>query len=266
MFFSLLILNISAGIVITREETGFISRELYHENYFAEIENDLIVSLWNFNDLSLTLINHALRVYTTIDFESFKTEMIKQNQAQINSELRGMDKDRQKLLSDATVTLFKTMKPKFMIVDTSRVHGYKTYEYHVYNGDIIAQKIWISRDLQNAINKEVNPVNIKKVESIFKDNRQRYFDAMGIFLDPVSSLVESIEDVGYVTKRFDYGFRDKADPAYEAEIEKIVNEISEIKKSKIDPQIFTRHERYQKLDYNTYQITVIKTMEKQFGR
>ncbi|MCK9329248.1 MAG: hypothetical protein M0Q94_05170 [Candidatus Cloacimonetes bacterium] len=263
---SFLIINLFAGIIITRDEQGMISRELYHNNYFAEIENDLIVSIWNFNDLTLTLINHPLRIYTTIDFESFKNEMIKQNQAQINAELRNLDKERQKLYADATVTLFKSMRPRFMIVDTTNIQGYKAYEYHIYNGDIKAQKLWISRDLQNDINDEVNPINIKKIESVFKTNRQTYFDAMGIFLDPVSSLVESIEDIGYVVKRNDYGFREKSDKEYEDEVDKVKNEISEIKKSNIDPQIFTKHQKYQQLDYNSYQVAVIKAMEKQLKR
>lgn len=266
-FLSLIIcFNLFAGIIITRSEVGLISRELYYNNYFAEIENDLIVSIWDFNNFELTLINHPLRIYTTIDFDSFEEVMKKQNQAQIESELRSIDPDRQKLMADATKTLFRSMKPIFILADTSRTFGYKTYEYHVYNGDIIAQKLFISKEIQQEIDKEVNPVNIKRVESVFKQNRQNYFDAVGIFLDPVSSLVESIENVGYVVKRYDYGFRDRPNPDYEKEIESIVNEISEIKKTTIDPAIFTRHQRYRKMDYNAYQIAIIRAMEKQYKR
>lgn len=255
--------SLFSALIITRTEVDIISRELYHENIYAEIHNDLIISLWDFNKFELTLINHQLQIYTTIDFESFKIEMERQNQAQIDSELRKIDKERRELMANATMTLFSKMEPRFMIVDTLSIKGYKSYEYHVYNGDIIAQKIWISKSLQDRINQEVNPLNIKKVENIFKNNRSNYFKALGIGLDPVSSLVESIENVGYVVKRVDYGFREKADPEFEKEVESLVNVISDIKESKVDPAIFTRHQRYKQLDYNAYQIAVIKSMEKQ---
>ena len=251
-----------SAVIITRNEMDVVTKELYHNNYFAEIHNDRIVSLWNFNDFELTLINHSLQVYTTIDFESFKATMQRQNQAQIDSELRNMDDERKKLITDATLALFARMQPRFMLVDTLSVHGYKTFEFHIYNGNIIAQKLWVSKELQEKINDEVHYESMELAEQILKDNRQKYLTAIGIELDPVSVLVEDLEQMGYIVKRIDYGLRDKIDPEKEKEIEALVNEISDITISNVDPAIFTYHTNYRQLSYNNYQMMMIREAEK----
>ena len=251
-----------SAVIITRNEMDIITKEMYHDNYFAEIHNDRIVSLWNFNDFELTLVNHAMQVYTTIDFEAFKATMQRQNQAQIDSELRGMGEDQKKLIADATMALFGRMQPRFMLADTLSVHGYKTFEFHVYNGSIIAQKLWVSKELQEKINEEVHYESMELAESILKENRQKYLAAIGIELDPVSVLVEDLEQMGYIVKRIDYGLRDKADPEKEKEIESLVNEISEIVISNVDTAIFTQHLNYRQLSYNNYQMMMIREAER----
>ena len=253
--------NLFSGIIISRSEIGIESRELYDNNIFAEIHYDQIVSMWDFNTFELTLIHHPLQIYTTVDLESFKNYSQRQNEAQIQSDMRAFDEERRKLVADATNTLFRGMRANFAIGDTIDVFGYKATEYRVYNGDVINQRVWISRDLQERINREINPVNIKLVEDIFKGNRERYFEALGIGLDPVSRMVEMLEEIGYVVQRIDYGIRDTADPEYEQEIESLENIITDILDRNIDPEIYTFHERYRQLDYNAYQMAVIRHVE-----
>ncbi|MCL2063655.1 MAG: hypothetical protein FWG98_04720 [Candidatus Cloacimonetes bacterium] len=254
-----------SAIIISRSEAGIESKELYHENIFAEIHNDRIVSIWDFNSFELTLIHHPLRIYTTVDYETFKNYSQRQNEAQITSDIRAFDDERRQLVADATNTLFRNMRAHFTTIDTLNIFGYKAYEFHVFNRDVVIQKIWISRDLQERIDREINPLNIKQIEQIFKGNRERYFEALGIQLDPVSQLVEMLEDSGYVVKRVDYGLRDTQNPEYEQEIESIENIITDIQISEIDPEIFTFHQRYRNMDYNDYQMTVIRFVERQLA-
>ena len=264
LFISLFVITsiLFSAVIITRNEMDIITKEMYHDNYFAEIHNDRIVSLWNFNSFELTLVNHNYQVYTTIDFEAFKATMQRQNQAQIDSELRNMDEERKKLISDATKALFARMQPRFILADTLSVFGYKTFEFHIYNGSIITQKLWVSKELHEKINEEVNYESMELAESILKENRQKYLAAIGIELDPVSVLVEDLEQMGYIVKRIDYGLRDKADPEKEKEIESLVNEISEILISNVDTAIFTFHQNYRQLSYNDYQIMMIREAER----
>jgi len=244
------------AIIITRDEGDIISKELYHQNYFAEIHNDKIVSLYNFNNFEITHIDHQLRIYTTINFQTFQVEMEKQNQAQIQAELKANDPERMQRIADATNALFSQMQPGFIMVDTLDVCGYKSFEYHVYNGSVIQQKLWISKTLQERIDREVNPANIKQLENVLKNNRQVYLQAMGIGLDPVSSVVEQIEAVGYIVKRVDYGLRNANDPEFESEMDKDPSEITDILEMNVDPVIFTAHKSYKKISYNEYLIAV----------
>ncbi|MCL1827662.1 MAG: hypothetical protein FWG20_06415, partial [Candidatus Cloacimonetes bacterium] len=156
----------------------------------------------------------------------------------------------------------KRMQPRFMLVDTLLVHGQKSFEFHIYNGNVISQKLWVSKALQNLIDTEVNFESMQLVEAALKNNRQKYLDALGIEMDPVSLLVEDIEKMGYITKRIDYGLRDKPDPVREKEIEALVNEISDIMQTGIDPSIFTFHKKYKQISYNDYQIMMIREAEK----
>jgi len=240
------------AIIITRDEGDIISKELYHQNYFAEIHNDKIVSLYDFNNFEITHIDHQLRIYTTINFTTFQVEMERQNQAQIQSELRANDPDRMQRIAAATNALFSQMQPGFIMVDTLDVCGYKSFEYHVYNGAVIQQKLWISKALQEKIDREVNPANIKQLENVLKNNRQVYLQAMGIGLDPISSVVEQIEAVGYIVKRVDYGLRNAADPELESEMDKDPNQIIDILERDVDPVIFTAHQSYKKVSYSEY--------------
>jgi hypothetical protein len=91
-----------------------------------------------------------------------------------------------------------------------------------------------------------------------RNNREKYFKAMGIGLDPVSVFVEDIEGIGYIMKRIDYGLRDKPSPELENEIESMANEISNISISNVDPTVWTFHTQYKQLDYNRYQIALMR--------
>ena len=257
----LMLISLHSALIITRSEMGFVSKELYHQNIYAELHFDHIVQIWDFNSFELTLINHELQIYTTVDFETFKGYAERQNQAEINTELRNFDEERRNLMAEATNRLFASMRPHFTTVDSIDVFGYKAFEFHVFNSDIITQKIWISNDLQNKINQEINPVNIKRVEQVFKDNREDYFKAIGIRLDPVTMLIESLETTGYVVQRVDYGLRNTRDLEYEAEIDKLENVITDIIETRVDPFIFSYHQRFRQLDYNAYHIALIRHAE-----
>jgi len=241
--------SLFSAVIITRDEMGMESKELYHQNIYAEIQNDRIVAIFDFNKYEITHIDHNLRLYTTIDFEKFRLETEKQNQAQINSELQTMEPERRQLMAAATNNLFKQMRPGFVLVDTMEVCGYKAYEYHIYNDKIICQKLWISKELQEKINTEVNPVNIQQLEQTLKNNRTAYLEAMGVDLDPISRVVESIEAVGYVVKRVDYGLRDKSDPEFDREMDVMPSAITDVLVMAIDPEILTHHQRFRKLEY-----------------
>jgi len=240
------------GIVITRDEGDIISKELYHQNYFAEIHNNDIVSLYDFNNFEITHIDHKLRIYTSMDFQTFQVEMERQNQAQIESELRANDPEQMKRIASATNALFSQMQAGFILVDTLDVCGYKSFEYHVYNGAVIQQKLWISKAIQEKIDREVNPANIKQLENVLKNNRAVYLAAMGIGLDPISKVVESIEGVGYIVKRVDYGLRNQSDPDIEYELDQNPSEITEVLERDVEPQVFTAHKRYKKVSYAEY--------------
>jgi hypothetical protein len=144
-----------------------------------------------------------------------------------------------------------------MIADTMMVHGYKAYEYHVFNDNVIVQRVWISRTLQHRINREVNPFSIRRVENILKENRADYLMAMGISIDPITQLVESIENIGYVVKRIDYGLRTRANPAADRIIEENAGTIDSIIEMAVDPAIFTYHQRYRRMNFVEYQVTVL---------
>jgi hypothetical protein len=264
LFFTILgivIANLFSGVIITRNEMGYISKEIYADNKFAEVQNDMIVSIWDFTKNELTLVDHYLGIYTSIDFASFKTEMEKQNQAQIQSQLRSMDEEHRQMLAAATNNLFRTMFARFMIVDTLHIAGYKTWEYHVYNNHAIVQKIWISKSLQEKIDEQVDPLKIAEVEKIFKNNRENYLAALGIELDPVTRQVESIGNVGYVMRRIDYGLRERPNPEFEREMEDNASYIENVSLWEVDPAIFTAHQNYRRLRYIDYQIAIMRAYE-----
>jgi len=250
------------GLVITRSEVGLETKELYHQNKFAELHNDRIVMLWDFDTFELTLINHALRIYTTIGYEEFREYSERQNMAQIRSEIDELGEERIEMMQSATETLYRRIRPRYTIGDSLIVNGFLAHEYRVYNGNVINQRIWVSRTLQERINREVPRENIQRIENIFKDNRAAFLFVMGIPMDPISRLVQSIEERGYVLKRFDYGIRERANEEYDRAVEEIDNIISDISEVNIDPVIFTFHQRYQRLDYNAYQMRVIRQMER----
>jgi len=247
-----------SAIIITRNENGVISKELYQQNIYAEIHFERIVALFDFNRQEITNIDHQLQIYTTIDFDRFRTETEKQNRAQIDTELQTMDPERRQMMAMATNGLFRQMRPGFMLVDTLDVCGYKAYEYHIYNGETICQKLWISKEIQEKINTEVNPVNILHLEQVLKNNREKYLEAMGIDLDPISQVVESIETVGYVVKRIDYGLRDQPDPEYEREMDAHPNAIVDVVEMTVDPSVLTFHQKYRRLSYSDYMAAVIR--------
>jgi len=252
-----------SGVVITRTENGTMTKELYHDQKFAEIYNDHLVSLWDFRAEELTLIDHELKIYTTVSRSDFEQFMNRQNEEQIQRELQSFDEERLRLTRNATLAVYNRIKPQTFVADTLLICGYQTFEYHILNHEVMNQKIWISPSLQARINLEVNNAAMKKIEKIFKDNRERYFTALGIELDPITIAVEQIENAGYIMKRTDYGLREKADPEHDQRVESSINEISAISEWKIDPAIFTYHTRYQELDFNSYQIAQIKKAEKQ---
>ena len=260
--FAMIANSLFSALVISRSEMGFESKELYYNNIFAEISNDRIVSMWDFNTFELTLVNHALQIYTTIDFETFMESTARQNRARIENEIEEMGEQRRHMMAQATINLFNRMEPYFMIADTVRIHGHLAYEYHVFNGELIVQRIWVSRTLQERINREIDPAHIRRVENVFKVNREIYFRSMGIRLDPISTLVESIESIGYVMRRIDYGLNVNRSPDFEREMESQVNIITDISVMNVDPAIFTAHHRLRRLDYNTYQMRLIQAMER----
>jgi hypothetical protein len=251
-----------SGLVITRSEVGLETKELYHQNRFAELHNDRIVMIWDFDAFELTLINHALRIYTTIGYDAFREYSERENMARIRNEIDELGEERIEMMQSATATLYSRIRPRYLIADSMLVKGYMAYEYRVFNGNVINQRIWVSRTLQERINREVPRENIQRIENIFKDNRAAFFFVMGIPMDPLSRLVQTIEETGYVVKRIDYGIRERADVEYERAVEEIDNIISDIAEVNIDPIIFTYHQRYQRLDYNAYQMRVIRQMER----
>ena len=262
LVFIIIALSLNAGLIITRNEMGNVTRELYHDNIFAEIQNERITQIWDFNTFELTLIYHPLMIYTTIDFERFKDEAYKKNMQEIEFEIENHDPERLQRMAEATITLFSTIQANYMLADSLYIQGYKTYEFHVFNGDVIIQKLWISPDLQERINQEVTPEHIWRVEAVLKENVARYFSALGIPIDPITLLVDMIESSGYIMQRTDYGLRDKENPERDREIDSMVNTISEIIERTIDPSIFTFHHRFVKKDYTDYHESVMQYMER----
>jgi hypothetical protein len=255
--------------MITRIENGVVSQELYDDNRFAELQDDKIVAVWDFKNDRLTMLNHYLRIYTQISLNDFKLEMKKQNDAQLNTIKAEMEKESAKkkkkrnLMNKATLNLFQQMQPALIIIDTINVCGYKSYEYNIYNGEVITQKLWISKALQERINREVEQRKIWALEDIFKDNREQYFQLMGIRLDPVSEIIESIEESGYIVRRSDYGLRAKNDKSFEDNIDKQASFINDVKEIQIEPDYFTKYEQlFTKLSYSAYQVAVLREAEK----
>jgi hypothetical protein len=252
--------SLFAGLVITRVEGDFVSKELYHDNRFAELHNDAVVSIWDFKSDELTLIDHYLGIYTTISFADFTTEMQKQNRYQIESELQQLDEERRVLYANATNNFFRALRPAMSIVDTIMVAGYSAVEYNFFNDDVITQRMWLSKSLQDRIDKEVNPVNIRRMENIFKANRAEYLRALGIIMDPISVLIEHIESGGYVVRRVDYGLRDRENPEFERLQDENAGFISAVIERGVEPGVFTYHQRYRRLPFTTYQARVLSGM------
>ena len=246
--------NLFSAVIISRHELGIVTKELYHQNRFAEIHDDRIVSIWDFNQNELTLINHYLRVYATINFDDFKIQLQMQNRAHIQSQINELGTERIQMMSGATLGLFNQIRAGFILVDTLDVSGFKAFEFHVYNTNILAQKLWISPDLQKRIDREVQPEKIKAVEAIFKSNRDEYLRAMMIRLDPISSVVEDIEEVGYVVRRVDYGLRSAPNPEFEAEADKLAGFVNDVVVMAIDSEIFNFHKIYKQVSFLEYQV------------
>jgi len=250
-----------SGVVITRFEMGVETKELYYNNRFAELHNDRIVMMWDFNTFELTLINHPLRIYTTIDYESFKEISHRENLEDIKNEIDMLGEERISMMQSATVQLFRRLRPRHVLADSMMINGFMTNEYHVFNGDIIIQRLWISRALQERINLEIPREKMAQVENIFRDNRGNFLFVMGITMDPISMLVEQLENRGYIMQRMDFGLRERVDEERDRLIEQLNNTITDISIVNIDPLIFTYHQRiYQRLEYDVFQMRMLQEM------
>jgi hypothetical protein len=252
---------LSEAIIIERNEGGMVSQEIYYNNMFLEVENDRIISMWDFNTFELTMINHDLRIFTVIDYESFKREMQQSNQREIESELEQFSEERLALVSTAMRNLYRTMRPAFMIADSLYIAGFQTMEFHIFNGDAIVQRIWVSRTLQDKIDDIVPRENIRKIENIFLNNRDEFFSALHLELDPVNTLVEMIQGTGYVMRRIDFGLRDTENPEQDRIIESTPCTVTNIYITRLDRNFINYHSRFRRLNFHDFQYAVIRDME-----
>lgn len=258
----ILSVSLNADLIISRNEGNIYSKEIYANGKFAEVINDRVVSVWDFRNMTLMLINYDLKAYTVISYDDFKKELKKQNQAEIEYELNSTDEEARKLKADATKSLFSRLAPRMEIVrDTVLIAKYPSIEYRVLNDTLLVQRIWISKTVKDMIAKEIPYDSMKKVESIFKENRKLKLESVGLSIDSITQLVELIEQNGYVMKRFDYGIRMKSNPKVYASVESVQNEISEISLMKVDDHIFQAPKKFKKYSYSQYQLKLIKMME-----
>lgn len=257
----MLAFSLFADLIITRDEAGMVSKEIYADGSYAEVINDRVMSVWDFRNMTLMLINYDLKIYTKIDYDNFRIQMERQTDAEIKNEMRNTDEQKRTLSAKATRGLFSRLAPRMEVVDSTMIAGYKSVQYKVSNDTLIAQRLWVSKDLKNSIAKEIPFDSMKKVENIFKHNRKMRLDAMNIPLDGITQLVELIEGNGYVMKRFDYGIRTKSNPKIYATVEAVNNQISNVSNMKVDPKIFGAPTGFKKLPYSKYQLQVIKHAE-----
>jgi hypothetical protein len=260
---SIVFTAVYADLIITRNESGQISKEIYANGCFAEVINDRVMSVWDFRNMTLSLYNYDLKIYTNIAYDKFKEEMDRQTKAEIDNELKNLPPERRKVYIEATRKLYSRLIPRLEVVDTTNICGYPSIQFRVLNDTLLAQRIWISKKLREDIGKEIPFGSMKKVESIFKGNRKMKVDAMNIPIDGVTMLAERIENEGYVMKRYDYGIRTKSNPAIYSKIEAVDNCISSVSKMKVDMKIFNAPSGFKKLSYSEYQIQLIKYMENQ---
>ncbi|HOD54637.1 MAG TPA: hypothetical protein PKJ08_08940 [Candidatus Cloacimonadota bacterium] len=251
-----------ADMIITRQEGMNTSKEIYARGQFAEVINDRVVSVWDFRNMTLTMVNYDIKSYTRISYDDFKKEIEKQTKAEIKKELSELDPDRKKQMAEATKALFARLVPRMdMIRDSIMIAGYPSLEYKVFNDTLLIQRIWISKKVKDDMMKEIPFESMKKVESIFKQKRKMKLDAMGLNVDSITQLVEMIEQNGYIMKRFDYGIRTKSNPKIYASVESVNNEITEISHMKVDDKVFSMPKGFKKLSYSQYQIKLIQYME-----
>ncbi len=257
------VISCFADLTITRNESQFITKEIYAYGRFAEIVNNRIVSIWDFRKMELTLIEHDLKIYTTIDFDAFRNEILRQTQARIDKQNSMVDEAQIKQMAEATKKLYSSLKPKMEIVDTTLICNYPSVQYIIYQDTLKINRLWISRDVKDLISKEIPYHSLKKAENIFKESRKMEMDAVGLYLDRVTLLKERIMDDGYVMRNFDYGTRIKSNPEIYKKVESISNEITEISKMKVDQIIFNIPKNYKSLSYSAYQIALIKANEEE---
>lgn len=258
----ILAVSLNADLVISRNEGNILSKEIYANGKFAEVINDRVVSVWDFRNMTLMMINYELKAYTVISYDDFKKELIKQTQAEIEYELSNTDENQRKLKSDATKSLYSRLVPRMQLIrDTVLIANYPALEYRVLNDTLLVQRIWISKKVKDMIANEIPFESMKKVESIFKENRKTKLESVGLSVDSITQLVELIEQNGYVMKRFDYGIRMKSNPKVYATVESVQNEISEISVMKVDDLVFQAPKKFKKYSYSQYQLKLIKMME-----
>ncbi len=251
-----------ADLIITRQEGLNVSKEIYANGQFAEVINDRVVSIWDFRNMTLTLVNYDIKAYTRISYDDFKYEIKRQTEAELKKEMSQLDPERKQKMTEATKALFSRLVPRMDIVrDTVLIAGYPSLEYKVFNDTLLIQRIWISKKVKDEISKEIPFDSMKKVESIFKDKRKMKLDAMDLSVDGITQLVEMIEQNGYIMKRFDYGMRTKSNPKIYASVESVKNEISSISNMKVDDKVFSMPKGFKELSYNQYQLKMIRLME-----
>ncbi|MDX9869643.1 MAG: hypothetical protein RBS92_02870 [Candidatus Cloacimonadales bacterium] len=251
-----------ADMIITRQEGNNFSQEIYAKGRFAEVINNRVVSVWDFRNMQLTLVNYDIKSYTQISFDNFKAEIARQTDAEIQIELDNLDDETKRLMIESTNTLFAGLIPRLDIIrDTVMIANYPSLEYKVLNDTLLIQRIWISKKAREDIAKEIPIESMKHVESIFKEKRSKHLGALGLHVDGITQLVEAVEQNGYIMKRFDYGIRTKSNPSIYKTIESIQNEITDISHMTVDEAIFLPPKNFKSLKYNDYQIRLIKYLE-----
>lgn len=250
-----------ADLTISKTEGPFETKEIYADGFFAEVIDNHVVSFWDFRKMQLTLIDHELELYTVVDFDEFRNELIKQTQARIERQKKTIDEAQRKQMSEATRKLYATLKPRLEIRDTTKICGYPTVQYVIFQDTLMIDRLWISKDMLDLISKEIPISAMKKAESIFKESRDMEMASMNLYLDGVTMLKERVMNDGYIMRHYDYGSRIKSSPSIYKKVESEKNEITQISLMKVDQKVFTVPKKYKFLKYPAYQLALIKANE-----
>lgn len=242
------------SIVITLQEDGEKTQEVYHPGFYGEVANNKLISYWDLNKKLLTIINYQQKAYTQVTAEELSKILNEKQEKQLKEEESKMDSTKIKLMAEATNRRFVNMRVHTLRADTLIIAGEKSIGCEIICDKVLAQKLWVSISLKEKIRAVVPDSLLEPVEGIFKDLRARSLKHMGVLLDPITLASERLGSVGYVMKRYDYGMNKALTEEQKRKIEETAGCVIKVDELQLKEKFFSVPKKFSYYPYELFQI------------